>query len=178
MLKRVALWHFNANIALARRWMRLRGARPYRLGGACRKSARCCEAPAIRANLPIWYVPGLRHLFLAWQHHVNGLVLKATDRRTRVFVFECTHFDRQTRLCDSYDSRPGMCRDYPRVMLDLANPELFPECGYRLISPNAEAIVRAAVDRGADRDQERRLRVGLGLDPDDGSPAGRPQKAG
>jgi Fe-S-cluster containining protein len=62
-------------------------------------------------------VPSLRRVFLWWQRVVNGFELKATHARERTFVFTCTHFDEATRLCDSYGSRPGLCRDYPRATL-------------------------------------------------------------
>jgi Fe-S-cluster containining protein len=173
LLKRVALWHFRGNLGLVRGLRRLRGDRPHLLGGACRRSARCCEAPSVRATVAVWHMPLLRRLFLGWQRRVNGFVLASSERRTRTFVFECTHFDRTTRRCDSYHSRPGICRDYPRVLLDQPVPELFPECGYRAIAPNAAAIVRAALERGASPEQERRLRAGLGIDPDDSTARGR-----
>jgi Fe-S-cluster containining protein len=78
--------------------------------------------------------------------------LARADRQDHSFVFECTHFDRITRRCDSYASRPGMCRDYPRVLLDQAAPALFR---------------RAAIGRGVTAEQERKLRAGLGIEPEE-----------
>ena len=107
---------------------------PFRLAGDCRRCARCCEAPAIQVGWPTFYLPTLRRLFLAWQERVNGFVLVGRDRMERTFIFRCTHFDVATRSCDSYDSRPGICRDYPRALLAQPDPQLLPGCGYRPVA--------------------------------------------
>ena len=82
-----------------------------------------------------WYFPTARRLFLWWQRRVNQFELTETKVADRVFVFRCDHFDRESRRCDSYQSRPGMCRDYPRVLLDQADPQFFRECGYFPLDP-------------------------------------------
>ena len=163
-VKRVALWNFNFNLAgtrVARRW---RGEKVYRLGGECRRCARCCEAPAIQVGRLTWHVPLLRRAFLWWQRAVNGFVLTERDRAGRTFVFRCTHFDWAARSCDSYGSRPGICRDYPRALLWQAGPELLPGCGYRAVAPGADKLL-AALDRQALTPEQRsRLRKGLYLE--------------
>ena len=112
----------------------------------------------------VWSVPSARRLFLAWHRRVNGFELASTDSRARAFVFRCTHFDRGTRSCDSYDSRPAMCRDYPRLLMWQADPDLLPGCGYRPIAPNA-ASLRASLERlDLSPGQRERLRRGLRLD--------------
>src|SRR4030042_1602127 len=116
-VKRVALWSFRANLAAHRAMRRARGERPWTLGGSCRRSGACCEAPAIAVGRLTRSLPNVRRLFLAWQRRVNGFALVSADARARVFVFRCSHFDPATRSCDSYDSRPGMCRDYPRNLM-------------------------------------------------------------
>jgi hypothetical protein len=82
----------------------------------------------------------------------------------RVFVFRCTHFDVATRSCDSYESRPGMCRDYPRALLDQPAPAFFPECGYRPVATNAKRLPAALRGRGLTPAQERALEKGLRLE--------------
>ena len=57
-------------------------------------------------------------------------------------MFRCTHFDPSERRCDSYSSRPGMCRDYPRALLFQPAPELLPGCGYRPVSRKAGQLLR------------------------------------
>ena len=155
-VKAVALLGFNANLGLWRWWRGRRGDRPYRLGGDCRLCAACCEAPAIKVGRLVW--------FLWWQRAVNGFELVERDVRNRVFVFRCTHFDPVTRRCDSYDSRPGMCRDYPRVLLDQAHPEMLPGCGYRAIAPRAEQLIRELGRLPLSGEQQEKLRKGLHLE--------------
>ncbi len=116
----------------------------YRLGGACGGCAKCCEKPTIRAGFLTWSIPGLRALFLAWQRTVNGFELIEVDEEDSLFVFRCTHFDWRTRRCGNYASRPFMCRNYPRALLDQPWPVLFDGCGFRPIARNAEQM-RAAL---------------------------------
>lgn len=97
----------------------------------------------------VWRVRAVRRLFLWWQERINGFVLTET-RPTRTFVFRCTHFDWDTRRCDSYGSRPGMCRDYPRALLDQPSPAFLPGCGYRPIAPNAGGLLRELEGRDLD----------------------------
>ena len=120
----------------------------YRLGGACGGCAKCCEKPTIRAGFFTWSIPGMRELFLIWQRVVNGFELIEVDEEEALFVFRCTHFDWRTRKCGSYASRPFMCRDYPRALLDQPWPVLFDACGFRPIARNAEQM------RAALRDQQ------------------------
>lgn len=163
-VKRFARCHYDANLFLYRRWRRLRGERPFVLGGACRRCAACCEAPAILVGRLTCSRRSLRWLFLAWQRHVNGFELVDESRRSRTFVFRCTHFDRETRSCDSYESRPGMCRDYPRLLLWQPNPELLPGCGYRAVAANATGLREALAPLDLSPEQRETLRRGLHLE--------------
>ena len=160
-IKRLALWHFQANLWAWRVVMRLRGQRPYQLAGSCEGCARCCEAPSIAVTKLTWYLPTLRRLFLGWHRIINGFELVERVREGRVFVFCCTHFDPKTRQCDSYTSRPGMCRDYPRALLWQPHPVLFEGCGFRPRSPDAVAMIAELEAQGVEgerlADLKRRL---------------------
>jgi Fe-S-cluster containining protein len=163
-VKRVALWSFRVNVATQRALLRARSERPWTLGGACDRSGGCCEAPAISVGRVLGSLPAACRLFLAWQKRVNGFELVSAEPRSRVFTFRCSHFDRGTRTCDSYGSRPGMCRDYPRNLMWQPNPELLPACGYRAVPPNAAGL-RAALDEAELTPQQReKLRKGLRLE--------------
>lgn len=160
-VKRVARGAFAFDLAVERGLRRVRGDRPYVLGGDCRRCARCCEAPAIQVGPLFWHAPVLRPLFLWWQEAVNGFVLTEARPGTRTFVFRCTHFDPASRACDSYPSRPGMCRDYPRLQLWQASPEFLSGCGYRAVAPGA-ARLRVLLD-GQRLTEEQRARLHRGL---------------
>lgn len=170
VIKAVVRWHNLANLGLIRGLRRLRararlgGTAPYRLAGSCGGCARCCEAPAIQVGWLTWRMPTLRRLFLAWQRHVNGFELVRREREARVFVFTCTHFDAQTRRCDSYASRPAMCHDYPRLILDQPWPELFEGCGFRAVHPDAARLRRELEARDLPPEQRAVLRRRLMLE--------------
>jgi hypothetical protein len=163
-LKGVARGWFTATRRLDRLIARAAGRRPFRLGGDCQRCGACCEAPAVQVSWWTWYFPLWRRLFLAWQAGVNGFVLQEGDRETRTFVFRCTHFDVRTRQCDSYASRPGMCRDYPRLLMYQPHPELLPECGYRPVDPHAKRFLRVLEDQPLTDAQRERLKKGLFLE--------------
>lgn len=162
-VKAVARAAFFLNLWTDRRLRRLRGDRPFLLGGDCQRCAACCEAPAIRVHPLVWLAPGLRRIFLWWQEAVNGFVLTEALRSERMFVFRCTHFDAAERSCDSYASRPGMCRDYPRVLLFQPDPEMLPGCGYRPVAPNAARVLRVLQDQPLTDEQRARLAQELHL---------------
>ena len=86
---------------------------------------------------------------MGWQRSVNGFELVGKLRGgVRALVFRCTHYDPATRRCDSYDSRPFMCRDYPGGLLNQTWPELFEDCSYTLFDRDGGGLA-AALD-GAD----------------------------
>src|SRR5262245_22231907 len=163
-LKALARARYFLDLRTTRALRRLAGERPYLLGGSCQRCARCCEAPAIQVGRLTWFLPLTRRHFLRWQRAVNAFELTGTDRAGRFFVFRCTHFDWATRSCDSYASRPGMCRDYPRALLWQPNPELLPGCGYRPVARNAAALAEVLSGRDLTPEQREKLRRGLFLD--------------
>jgi uncharacterized protein len=163
VVKAFARMRFAIDAAVDRA-IRRRRAPWFDLGGECRRCARCCEAPAIAVNAFVWHVPTLRASFLWWQRVVNGFELVETRRPTRSFVFRCSHFDWTTRACDSYESRPGMCRDYPRALLYQPEPELLEGCGYRPVLPRASRFLRVLDEQALSSDQKDSLRRGLHLE--------------
>jgi Fe-S-cluster containining protein len=167
VLKRVALWNFYANLWWHRARLRARGQEHYQLGGDCRRCARCCEAPAIQVGWLTWYIPFIRRAFLAWQRRVNGFDVTGRDPVSQAFIFRCRHFDWTTRQCDSYDTRPGMCRDYPRLLLEQPAPEFLPGCGYRAVWRNADDLSRALEAANVAPSTLERLRRDLYLDKSD-----------
>lgn len=163
-IKRGALLCFIANLKGTRALWRARGDRPYRLGGTCQHCAACCETPGIQVGRLVWYLPTVRWLFLQYHRHVNGFVLKERVPEYRLFVFRCTHFDWETRRCDSYDSRPGMCRDYPRAQLWQSRPEFLPGCGYRAIDPKGSRLIEALEAEGLEAERLEQVKKKLNLE--------------
>lgn len=164
---------------LARRWLKgavrvawtveyglRRRLRPagYALAGTCGGCAKCCERPAIHAGLATFRLRLLRRAFLAWQRVVNGLELVEADEDASQFVFRCTHFDWATRRCDSYASRPFMCRDYPRALLHQPWPVLFDACGFRPLSKRAPQMLAELDAQGIPEAKRRELAKRLYLE--------------
>ncbi|OGV64501.1 MAG: hypothetical protein A3K19_21475 [Lentisphaerae bacterium RIFOXYB12_FULL_65_16] len=163
LLKRVARVCYGIDLGFTRLVARVRGESFYVLRGSCRRCGGCCETPMVRTHAVFFYAKVSRGLFLWWHRTVNGLELIHEDRKGRTFTFRCTHWDPQTKLCDSYDSRPGMCRDYPRVLLEVANPGFLPECGHRALHRDAARIRESLADLdlppAEKAELERRLRA-------------------
>lgn len=163
-IKRLGIGVYGVRLALHRAGARRNGAIRYDLGGACIGCAKCCEAPGIQVGFFTWHLPLFRRVFLLWHRHVNGFELIETRRAERAFVFRCTHFDTGTRRCDSYHSRPGMCRDYPRVLLEQANPELFDGCGFKAVTKSRTSLLDSIEKLDLTEEQMRKLRKELYLD--------------
>ena len=106
----------------------------------------------------------LRALALWWQRLVNGFELVSSDPRFRTVTFRCTHYDPVTKQCDSYDSRPLICRDYPVNLTHEASPVLFDECSYRIVDVKAEALrdalARTTLSEEKRAELERKLHLG------------------
>ena len=162
-VKGLMLGGFYFDLKVTRAIQRVQGQPRYLLEGTCEGCGRCCEEPSIQVNRFVWSMPILRWCFLTWQRLINGFELKREERKGRVFVFVCTHYDPATRLCDSYASRPGMCRDYPRGLLFQPWPEFFPECTHRPVSKCGEGLLEGLRAAGLSEEElaelEKRLKL-------------------
>ena len=143
-VKFTARMRYSMDVALTRRINSARGERFFDLAGSCRSCGQCCETPVIQIYPPLFYFKSVRWVMKSWHGLINGFEFMAEDRRSKCLIFRCTHLDARTRRCDSYDSRPGLCRDYPRNQLDYANPEFLEGCGYQAVLKSGEALKPAA----------------------------------
>ncbi len=143
LLKTLVRLGWTVEYGLRRTAKKLARRPGYRLAGACEGCAKCCEKPTIQVGAMLWHLPRLRRLFLSWQQHVNGFTLIEAEEESQTFAFRCKHFDWKTRRCSSYSSRPFMCRDYPRALMEQPWPQLFEGCGFRPLAGNAEELRRA-----------------------------------
>lgn len=156
-IKALARVVYLADVGLSRLGLRARGQLPYRLAGACDACGRCCVEPSIRIPWLFERLSSLRWLVLAWHRDINGFEYLRTLRAPTTWVFRCTHYDPATRRCDSYASRPGMCRDYPRLLLHAPIPELLDGCGHRAVHQRADQVKELLT--GADLPAETRVEL-------------------
>lgn len=161
LIKAVARGLFWLSLKIQRRRM---GPAPFELGGRCEGCGMCCEEPGISVGARVFHSPPARRAFIAWQARVNGFEYTRDDPESLSLLFRCTHFDWDTRRCDSYDSRPGICRDYPRALLQQSDPDLFEACGYRPIASNAASLLRVLDDQDLSEAQRRELKDRLHLE--------------
>jgi len=159
-VKRAARGLYDARLRIHRRTADIR----YELGGECIRCAACCERPGIQVSKLTWYFPFALRVFLWWHRYINGFELVEARRADLAVIFDCTHFDQVSRECDSYSSRPGMCRDYPRPFLEQANPEFFEGCGYKAVSTKRDALLQILDTQGIGQDQMDKLKKGLYLE--------------
>ncbi len=140
ILKAIALARYKVDLGCTRFILRLKGQPQYALCGSCNGCGGCCVTPMIQTWPWILYFRSIRWCLLTWHRRVNGFELMGENKKTGVIMFRCTHYDPETKQCDSYSSRPGMCRDYPRNHLYDPNPTFIQECGFRAEAKNAELI--------------------------------------
>lgn len=166
-VKALARASYHIDLALARAFLRGRGRLPYRLGGSCRGCGDCCVEPSIR--IPRFYdrLRSLRRLLLTWHRIINGFDHRRTEHGPTTWIFHCTHYDPETRLCDSYSSRPGMCRDYPRLLLHAPTPELLDGCTHRAVHARATQTREALARLDLPQEKIEELRRNLNLDAED-----------
>ena len=154
-----AIWGMEHRLRRA-----VRPASRWQLTGSCNGCGACCVRPTIAVGRLLWRWPTPRRLFLAWQRQINGFVRpERLSGGVRAFAFVCTHYDAETRLCDSYASRPWRCRDYPTVLLDQPWPELFEDCSHGLLDRGgaglADALDHVDLDPSVRAELVRTLRL-------------------
>ncbi len=169
VIKRVALLRYVINLKITRSIKRRRGEPHFLLKGLCEGCGKCCEAPGIPVRPIFFRLRSTRWVILAWHRIINGFEFVKADSTNHTFILRCTHFDSVTRRCDSYESRPGLCRDYPRNLLYSSDPDLFPECGYRAVYRNAEQFRESLERRNLSPEQLKDIQEKLHLkDPPQG----------
>lgn len=143
MVRRLAALCYRVDTAVTR-WIKDRqGDILYEVRGSCQGCGGCCETPMLAVSRFIYHSHRIRQTYLWWQEKVNGFVLLREEHEGHVFVFRCRHYNRETKHCDCYRSRPGVCRDYPHNLLDSASPEFLESCGYYPHYRNADAFKEA-----------------------------------
>ncbi len=165
IIKRLAALRYAAEIGVRRWWRRLRGRRYYRLGGHCIRCGKCCTSPVIEVYPMFFHLAPARLAIVFWHRIINGFVYIGENRKRKQFIFRCSHLDPETGTCDSYLSRPGLCRDYPRNLLDTPAPQMLDGCGYYPLLAKAEKMAVAIDGIDMPEDVRDRLKSNLGLQP-------------
>ena len=175
-VKLVARLRYQADLNITR-WIKGFSGEPYfQLVGACNRCGQCCRTPVIPVHPILFYLPIIKRLVIGWHWVVNGLELIREERRAGLLVFECSHWDEASGQCDSYKSRPGMCRDYPGNLVYAADPELFDTCGYRVVLKNAAQMARALEEADLSPETLQELKASLHIIPDCDDHARRQKK--
>ena len=143
VVKRAALICYMVDLNTTRIIQKLRGEPLYQLRGTCNGCGACCRSPMVQVFPLFFHIKSARKLILLWHQLVNGFEYVGEDRNNKTFIFRCSHWDPKSQKCDSYDSRPGMCRDYPRNLIYSTNPVFLKECSYYAVDKNAKTITEA-----------------------------------
>ena len=139
-IKKIALSFYMIDLKSTREIRRLRDDPLYHLGGSCNQCGACCKSPMIQIFPPFFYLKSIRRLIIMWHRLVNGFEYIGKNYKSQILIFRCTHWNSETKVCDSYNTRPGMCRDYPRNLIYSTNPIFLDECSYYAIDKNADRL--------------------------------------
>lgn len=146
IIKRIALLCYSIDLKSTRGIKAFRGEPLYRLNGFCNQCGACCKSPMIPVFSPFFFIKPIHRIIRAWHRWVNAFEYVGEDRKSQILIFRCTHWDPITKMCDSYNTRPGMCRDYPRNLIYSPNPTFLEPCSYYAIDKNADRMRAALKD--------------------------------
>ena len=104
--------------------------RKYKRTGSCANCGACCSHIYVRHMKGViqeekeFKKLQLLHSFYA------GLNVIGKDEIG--LIFECSHLDKETKLCKIHKHRPGICRRYPQEEIFQMGGCLSADCGYKL----------------------------------------------
>lgn len=156
--------YYLFSLWLNRKRLKRKGLPKYTLIGNCESCGKCCENPAIKIGFLLNNIKFFKYLYNLWQKKINGFIFQKHNQETKVFYFICNHWDSNSKKCDSYDSRPGMCRDYPRNLLYSSIPDFFKECGYKPLDKNAKKFNLALDKISIDEEKKKKIKEKLFLE--------------
>lgn len=105
--------------------------RKYKRTGHCANCGACCSHIYVRHMKGVvkeekeFNKLKLLHSFYA------GLNVIGKDETG--LIFECSHLDKDTKLCKIHSRRPSICRRYPQEEIFQMGGCLSADCGYKLI---------------------------------------------
>jgi Fe-S-cluster containining protein len=143
IIKSIARTRYQIDLGITRKIKAMRGEQLYELAGSCNSCGKCCVTPTIKVFLPFFYLKTARWIIIHWHKTINGFEFIGENRKEKYFIFSCTHWQPDTKLCDAYASRPGLCIVYPRNLVDSTNPVFMEGCGFYAIRKNAGTMEKA-----------------------------------
>lgn len=164
LIKGTARHYYFFTLWIQRQHLKRKGRPKYTLTGKCEGCGKCCEKPAIKVGFLVNFLKSFRWVYVLWQRKINGFILQQHNEETQVLYFTCTHWDATSKRCDSYESRPGMCRDYPRNLLYSSVPDFFDECGYKPLDKNAAKFNLALEKVLIDEEKKKKIKEKLFLE--------------
>ena len=105
--------------------------RNYKRTGACANCGACCSHIYVRHMKGV--VKDEKEFEKLKLLHSFYAGLNIIDKDELGLVFECSHLDKETKLCKIHKYRPAICRRYPQEELFEMGGCLSDDCGYKLI---------------------------------------------
>ena len=104
--------------------------RKYKRTGSCNNCGACCSHIYVRHLKGI--IKEEKELEKLKLLHSFYAGLKVIGSDEIGLIFECSHLDKQTKLCKIHSRRPGICRRYPQEEIFQMGGCLSADCGYKL----------------------------------------------
>ena len=167
-IKALVRWRYLTDLKITRKILQLKGEGAlYKLQGKCNGCGACCKSPMIQIHPWLFYFKSIRKATILWHEQINGFNYIGDNRKEKYLIFKCTHYQEETGQCDSYHSRPGLCRDYPNNLIYEPRPALLPECSYQIVDPNQQAIRESFKDLDLTEEQLSKLKKEFYIDEND-----------
>jgi hypothetical protein len=99
----------------------------YEMKGSCKQRGVCCENIGVGLTPLLWNWPKLRYTIGKWYCFVYNFSLVGENEDKRVLVFRCHYL--KNKLCSVYNTRPFLCRNYPKPRF-FGKPTVLPGCGF------------------------------------------------
>ena len=105
--------------------------RKYKRVGKCANCGACCSHIYVRHLKGI--VKEEKEFKKLRLLHSFYMGLNVIGKDEMGLIFECSHLDKETKLCKIHKKRPNICRRYPQEEIFEMGGCLSSECGYKLI---------------------------------------------
>ena len=104
--------------------------RKYKRVGKCANCGACCSHIYVRHMKGVIKEENEFNKLRLLHSFYAGLNIIGKDEIG--LIFECSHLDKETKLCKIHSRRPAICRRYPQEEIFQMGGCLSPDCGYKL----------------------------------------------